>query len=272
MKLLLTGEPRSGKTTLLERFIQAVTTKQGFIAREVRENGERIGFELVSSEGRKAVLASTQSHSKVRVGRYGVELDELNAFLTELPSVQPGCLLYIDEIGKMELVSEAFKALVMNYLDSGNPYVGTITSSYQDDFTRQVLMRNDVVLLVVNAENRDLLHDILAGLAGNVDVLGQLNVAAQEKVADLAKLYAKNSQFMQLKKLFKNAIKYVAENAVNRNGPEFIVEGDHGTHVVEAEEGQFTCDCPLFSGAGEYKNNSGECSHIQAVKISLHKI
>ena len=103
MKVLLTGEPRSGKTTLLEGFINSVPNKQGFVTREVRKDGERTGFELVSSLGQAATLASVDSDSSTRVSHYGVDLNGLDTFIAELPPIQPGNLLYIDEIGQMEL-------------------------------------------------------------------------------------------------------------------------------------------------------------------------
>jgi nucleoside-triphosphatase len=157
MKVLLTGEPHSGKTTVLAKFLETVPDKQGFLAEEILENGERTGFRLVSSIGKTATLASITSKSETRVSRYGVELSEVSEFIKDLPSIQPGKLLYIDEIGRMELYSDAFKELVSRYLDTDNPYIGTIASNYNDEFIEAIKKRPDISIVEVTSENRNAL-------------------------------------------------------------------------------------------------------------------
>lgn len=267
MKLLLTGEPRSGKTTLLEGFIEAVPDKQGFVIREVREDGERVGFELVSSLGQTATLASVNSASNIRVSRYGVEVDEFDAFLEDLPQVQVGNLLYVDEIGQMELFSDKFKTLIASYLNSDNFYAGTITSVFHDDFTERVLGRDDVVLLNINQDNREQAREVLDVLAGNVGLLNKLSPKVQQGLTEMARNYAKSGSFLQLKKLFKNAIKYLAEGKIRRvDDHTFQVSGNTNEHTVTHNEG-WGCDCDLFRGAGDFADNAGECSHIQSAKL-----
>ena len=49
MNLLLTGPPRCGKTTLVERVVDALEGRlrlAGFLTREVRRGGERVGFDI----------------------------------------------------------------------------------------------------------------------------------------------------------------------------------------------------------------------------------
>ncbi len=267
MKLLLTGNPRSGKTTLLEGFIEAVPDRQGFVTREVREDGERVGFELVSSLGQTATLASVNSTSDIRVSRYGVEVDKLDAFLKDLPQVQAGNLLYVDEIGQMELFSDKFKSLIASYLNSDNPYAGTITSVFHDDFTDKVLRRDDVVLLKIGQDNRDEVRAVLGGLAANIKLLQELSPAMQQGLTEMARDYTKSESFIQLKKLFQNAIKYLAEGRVNRIDVHTVrVDGNTNEHLVTHSD-DWACDCDLFKGAGSFEGNSGECSHIQSAKL-----
>src|SRR3989344_7531765 len=136
MKVLLTGQPRAGKTTLMVNCLKMVPNKQGFVTREILEGGERIGFELVSSLGQTATLASVNSNSALRVSRYGVNVGALDSFIDDLPPPEPGNLLYIDEIGAMELFSDKFKRLVLEYLNTGNSFLGTI-KDYDDEFANQ---------------------------------------------------------------------------------------------------------------------------------------
>jgi nucleoside-triphosphatase len=269
MKILLTGAPRVGKTTLLEHVIEGISDKQGFITREIRENGERTGFELVSSIGETATFASVDSDSDTRVGRYGVDIDQLDAFLEDAAPIKAGNLLYVDEIGKMELLSDKFKQLVVTYLSSGNIYVGTIANTFSDEFTEQVLSRHDVVLINVNQENRAQVRSVLGDLIANLLQFGTLSPVIQQGLTVMAKEYAAAGDLTQLKKLFKNAIVYLAEGRVEQaDDHTFHIKGNTNDHVVNHIEG-WSCDCDLFNGRGSFAGNAGECSHIQSAKLTL---
>src|SRR3954469_8466373 len=75
--LLLTGAPGCGKTTVLERVVEHLGDLRlaGFLTLELREHGERVGFEAVGLGGGRAILAHVRFRSPVKVGRYGVEPD-----------------------------------------------------------------------------------------------------------------------------------------------------------------------------------------------------
>jgi nucleoside-triphosphatase len=269
MKVLLTGEPKSGKTTLLESALDSIPHKQGFLTREILENGERTGFELVSSIGHTATLASIESTSPIRVSRYGVNVEELDTFMETLPPIDPNNLLYVDEIGQMELFSEEFKKLVEKYLDSANQYFGTITSIYHDAFTDKVLGRDDILLLEVSQNNREEIKEILDSLFANLPLQRNLSTEAQAKIRQMARDYVGHKQPIQLKKLFRNALVYLSDGNVKKTGENsYQVVGNHSNHDVKGEDGQWACDCDLFNGRGEYAGSPGECSHIQAAKLA----
>src|SRR5215467_14590534 len=73
--LLLTGLPGCGKTTVIRRLIDRLNDLRlrGFYTQELREYGQRVGFEAVGLSGQRAVLAHVRSRSMLRVGRYGVD-------------------------------------------------------------------------------------------------------------------------------------------------------------------------------------------------------
>ncbi|MFQ5893993.1 MAG: nucleoside-triphosphatase, partial [Nitrospinota bacterium] len=111
-KILLTGPPRVGKTTCIERLLGRLEAPAaGFFTREVREAGRRVGFDVEDLEGRRGVLSRIGLAGPHRVGRYGVDLADFEA--VALPALEAGleigALVVIDEIGKMELFSERFK-------------------------------------------------------------------------------------------------------------------------------------------------------------------
>jgi nucleoside-triphosphatase len=158
MNILLTGEPHVGKSTLISNVVSGVENKQGFITTEVTEKGQRMGFELVSALGDRAILASVYSPSRIRVSRYGVNVDILESFIRRLPEVMPGTLLYIDEIGQMELFSPAFRQLAESFLDLPNPFIGTLSSVYSDEFTDSLRARTDLEIVNLTFDNRNLIH------------------------------------------------------------------------------------------------------------------
>src|SRR5262249_34935162 len=111
-KLLLTGPPACGKTTVVLRLVERLSELRlaGFYTQELRERGSRVGFEAVGiSSGRRAILAHVRSKSRFRVGRYGVEPAALVPLVaTELGKSEGVDLFVIDEIGKMELFCPEF--------------------------------------------------------------------------------------------------------------------------------------------------------------------
>lgn len=269
MKILLTGKPKSGKSTLLEDFITSLTVaKNGFLTRELKQGGERVGFELVNTSGESAILATINSSSITRVSKYGVDLDSLDNFLNRLDDFNAKTILYADEIGQMQLYSEIFKSTVTRYLDAPNGFIGTISKVYSDDFTDAVLKHKDIILLDLDSDREGQLRKALMGLASNLPVFNQLSIELKNKIEQMAIGYADDVKFVQLGKLWKNAIKYLAEDRVsNINGNTFQVMGNTDKHTVSQASGDYYCECDLFNGRGDYINIAGECSHIQSVKL-----
>ncbi|MFN3974812.1 MAG: nucleoside-triphosphatase [Dehalococcoidia bacterium] len=127
--LLLTGRPGVGKTTLLRRALgHCQVPAAGFYTQEVRERGVRIGFDMVTLDGRRAPLARAGLSSPWRVGRYGVDKETLEkigvAALRE--AVKTRSLAVVDEIGRMEMCSPAFIQVLEEALKGGIPILGTI--------------------------------------------------------------------------------------------------------------------------------------------------
>ena len=57
-KILLTGRPGCGKTTLVKRVVaKLVFPAGGFYTEEIRQRGERVGFKIVTLDGEEVVLA-----------------------------------------------------------------------------------------------------------------------------------------------------------------------------------------------------------------------
>ena len=154
--ILLTGPPRCGKSTLIERLIPQINRPlTGFFTREIREGGNRVGFLIITLDGKEGVLAHVESKSPVHVGKYGVNIGELDriAVPAMIPS-KPDEIVIIDEIGKMECYSPLFRETLVKTLDSENTVIGSIALK-GGPFIQKIKDRKDVLLVTVSEENRD---------------------------------------------------------------------------------------------------------------------
>jgi nucleoside-triphosphatase len=160
---LLTGQPGTGKTSLIKAAI-AVMGKQagGFYTEEIRTERIRHGFRLVTLDGSSATLAHTGVKSPYRVGKYGVDIDVLEELGVSalMQAVSRGELVVIDEIGKMELFSNRFKQATLTAIESGRRVLGTIMLS-ANPWADAVKRRPEVELIpVTRANNRRVLEEI----------------------------------------------------------------------------------------------------------------
>lgn len=154
--ILLSGLPKSGKTTLLKKLIVEFPDRVGFVTNEIRENGERTGFEIETSSDKRTLFASTTFLSGPRVGKYGVDVAALESNIPEVSKFNNSDVLFLDEIGQAELFSKNFRQLVQRYLDSPNLFIGTISEVYDDALIRQIREREDTAIIEISENTRDL--------------------------------------------------------------------------------------------------------------------
>jgi len=159
--ILVTGPPRCGKSTLIERVVGRIQKPMtGFFTREMRQGGTRVGFSITTLDGKKGVLAHQDTKSPFRVEKYGVNLDHIDQIA--VPSMLPARadeIVVIDEIGKMECFSPLFRQTLVKVMDSENPVIGSIAVR-GDKFIQRVKEREDVLLLHITEKNRDDLVDL----------------------------------------------------------------------------------------------------------------
>jgi nucleoside-triphosphatase len=145
------------------------TPLEGFTTEELRESGRRVGFAVESFDGERAVLAHVELPGPPRVSRYGVDLEAFEGVaLPALDRAGEDELVVVDELGKMELASEPFRAAVSRLFERSGPIVATVQSA-RHPFTDALKRRDDVELVTVTRSNRDELPERLAAALSGRD-------------------------------------------------------------------------------------------------------
>ena len=155
--ILLTGFPGCGKTTLIRRVLARLSMPAGgFYTQEVRDSGVRVGFELVTLDGRSGLLAHVDNLSTNRVGKYGVDLSALEDIGVGAirAAIEDESLVVIDEIGPMEIFSPAFRQVVIEALESETIVLGTIVK-HNVPFADVVRQKSQVRLVEVDPGTRE---------------------------------------------------------------------------------------------------------------------
>lgn len=156
---LLTGRPGTGKTTIIREMLSFIKIKAGgFYTKEIREGGVRKGFKIITLDGKEVVLSHIDFPKLYRVGKYGVNLDNLErAGVIAIEKAIGDCeLIVIDEIGKMEILSAHFRDIVLKAVKSNKHILGTIMES-ADPFADRIKKHSSVKLLTVTTANRGLI-------------------------------------------------------------------------------------------------------------------
>ncbi|RJP21374.1 MAG: NTPase [Candidatus Abyssobacteria bacterium SURF_5] len=167
-KILLTGAPGIGKTTAIRKVAEGLGARaSGFYTEEMREGGRRVGFEIVTLDGRRAPLSHIGIPGKQRVGRYGVDTESMDSVAVPAikRAIEEGHIVIIDEIGKMELFSHRFRQVVLKAFGSSSPVVAVIMAK-PNPFADSLKERDDADLIELTHSNRDsvpakIIEDIL---------------------------------------------------------------------------------------------------------------
>jgi nucleoside-triphosphatase len=157
LKILITGPPGVGKTTIIKRIASALGRRAGgFYTEEIRESGIRKGFEIETLDGKKGILASVDIKSAFKVGKYKVNIEDIERICVKTieDAVDSRDFVIIDEIGKMELASSRFKEAVKYAFESSKTVVATIKET-GDSFTNAIKRSSNLKIFEVNQRNRD---------------------------------------------------------------------------------------------------------------------
>lgn len=167
--LLVTGPPRSGKTTVIRTVVDRLEPEGyrvgGLSSPERRDGGERVGFDLEDvMTGESRVLAHVDRDEGPSVGKYRVATENVDSIAESAlqRAFDEADVIVIDEIAPMEIVSEPFRQQVRDALDGEWPVLAAVHYRSTSGFIGAVKERADVELFEVTSETRDALPDELA--------------------------------------------------------------------------------------------------------------
>ena len=160
-KILITGPPRSGKSTLIVELIEYFSKRQinvfGFLTPEVREGNNRIGFDIVDikTKQREKLARKGNFNAKYHVGKYCVFIEKFEKFISNFENVtlQQEDLIVIDEIGKMELFSKKFQEFIIKIFGSNISIIATIGLAIKHSIKDHLLNLPDVKIFNLNSQN-----------------------------------------------------------------------------------------------------------------------
>jgi nucleoside-triphosphatase len=158
--MVIRGRPGSGKSTAISLAIEYLRKNgikiAGMVTPEIRKGGIRVGFEAVDLLTGERIILASAGYKGPSVGKYGVNIPLFNEFLTKLDShLNEGDAIFIDEVGKMELMSNLFQKIVEKALDIDKPAVFT-APFYDLPFVSRMIARKDVELIWINRGESDL--------------------------------------------------------------------------------------------------------------------
>ena len=134
MNIFITGNPRCGKSTLIQKILDEISDKNlcGFITPEIREHGERQGFKIIDLASRKEeILASVNIKRGPGVSRYRVNIEGIDSIMDKfLEGYENSEYVIIDEIGMMEFFSRKFRETIQMVLDSDKIVIATLSRKF----------------------------------------------------------------------------------------------------------------------------------------------
>ncbi len=156
--VLLSGEPRVGKTTALKKIIEMIGKDNcvGFYTEEICDEFNRIGFDCVSLDGKRRRIADINFNCDTRIGRYGVDIDAFEDFAMQIinHSNSSNKIIIIDEIGPMQVLSLKFKQIINSILTGSNYVIGTIFYKNHPDID-EIKRTPGIKIYTITKENRD---------------------------------------------------------------------------------------------------------------------
>lgn len=155
VRIAITGAPGSGKSTVCRNVLQRLAcTYGGMTSADIREKGERAGFEIRDIVTGKQGMLAHRKGTGPRVGNYHVNLEDLNGIgVAAIRNAMGSELVVIDEIAPMEFKSPEFIKAVVDALDSDKNMLVVLHQRSSHPVAERI--RREFMVYTVTPENRD---------------------------------------------------------------------------------------------------------------------
>jgi nucleoside-triphosphatase THEP1 len=134
MNIFITGNPRCGKSTLIQKVLNDIADKKisGIITPEIRINGERQGFKIIDlASNNEEILASVDIKHGPGVSKYRVNIEGIDTIMDKfLESYENSDYIIIDEIGMMEFYSRKFRETIRMVIGSDKKVLATLSKRF----------------------------------------------------------------------------------------------------------------------------------------------
>jgi len=165
-KIGITGLPGVGKTDTLIKIVKDLEESGyrvgGMVTEAIIKNSNRVGFYVMDWQTKeRKIFAHVDLDTGEKVGKYGVDVKVLEEI--GVPAIERAIadenidIIIIDEVGKMEMLSERFCKVVIDALDSDKPILLTLHKKSRSPLLQDIRRRDDIRILEVTPVNRNLL-------------------------------------------------------------------------------------------------------------------
>ena len=166
IKIGITGLPGSGKTYTLKRVIEMLTNDDedlsigGMIDEKITDGRREVAVKVRNIlSGEEVIFANPENESRITVGNLGVDLSLFES--VAIDAIRNACetcdLIIIDEVGKVEVESQAFVDVVKEALEFDKPMIITLHKKSRNPLLQDIRRRDDVRILEVTPTNRNIL-------------------------------------------------------------------------------------------------------------------
>lgn len=159
MRVFITGNPGSGKTTLVKKLADFLLKNDvsfsGFYTLETRNKGKRTGFKLTIIPEENVYTLASLNPPGISFGRYYVKTEGTERGIKALK--REANVYIVDEVGPMEAKHPDFMPAVKDLLETDKNIIAVIHRKMTDLVEKENLYR-------ISPENRNDLYEKLKNL------------------------------------------------------------------------------------------------------------
>jgi len=141
IRIIVSGKPRQEMSNLILALITELRLKNkwtgGITTPEIIKDGESVGFKMIDINTNESKTIARIKGKGKKVGKYHVDIENLNYIVSKFRShIDTADVIIIDEIGKIELISEEFKRMVEEVFMLDKPIIAVVNVTEVERFRK----------------------------------------------------------------------------------------------------------------------------------------